>query len=84
MATINVTEKVTVGSLKHDAHVLITQTENVGGVEKHVLRRIPFGKFAALLGSDLDWDQEDGTLFLLNPDGSRIGVGTRTRVANAL
>lgn len=76
MSTINVTEKTTVSALKNDAHVLITQTENVNGTEKYVFRRIPFAKFAAMLGSDLDWDQQAGTLFMTNPDGSRIGDGT--------
>ena len=71
-----VTEKTTTQSLASDAYVLITQNEEVGGVTKHSLRRIPFAKLAATLGCDLDFDEDTQMLSLVNPDGERIGSGT--------
>ena len=76
MAIRKITEKTTTQSLANDAYVLITQNEEVGGVTKHSLRRIPFAKLAASLGCDLDFDEDTQMLSLVNPDGERIGSGT--------
>ena len=76
MAIRKITEKTTTDSLANDAYVLITQTEEVDGENKHALRRIPFNALAAGLGADLDFDEDSQTLYIINPDGERIGVGT--------
>ena len=76
MATKKITEQATSDALLSDAYVLVTQTEEVDGVEKTVLRRIPFANFAAALGADVDFDEDSETLYLTNPDGTRIGLGT--------
>ena len=76
MSTILATRKTVSEELAEDAYVLVTQTETVNGEAKHVLRRIPFKNFAAALGADVDFDEDTETLYLLNPDGNRIGMGT--------
>lgn len=76
MALKYVTNKETSESLENDAHVLITQTEEVNGADKVVLRRIPFKNFAVGLGADLDFDEETQTLYVVNQDGERLGSGT--------
>ncbi len=76
MAFNKITEKTIAESLRDDTYVLVTQTEEINGTEVHSLRRIPIQKFGALFGADLDWDEESETLFLVNPEGNRIGDGT--------
>lgn len=76
MALRRLTEKEISELLAHDAAVIVTQTENVNGETKSVVRRIPFAAFAASLGADLSFDEDEQTLYLTNPDGERIGDGT--------
>ena len=76
MGIIEVTKKEVTQSLAADAKILITQTEEVDGEEIAVVRRIPFKNLAAALGADLDWDEDTEQLFLVNSDGTRIGLGT--------
>ena len=76
MALKFLTEKTASDSLTSDAYVVVTQTETVNGESKRVVRRVPFANFAAALGADLDFDEDTQTLYLVNPDGERIGDGT--------
>ncbi len=76
MALRTLTEKESSLALTSDAAVIVTQTEEVNGEQKSVVRRVPFAKFAALLGADLKFDEDSQTLFLTNPDGIQIGDGT--------
>ena len=62
--------------LAQDAAIIITQTEVVDGVQKQVVRRIPYNNFAAALGVDLFFDEGMQTLYMVNPDGETIGNGT--------
>ena len=62
-------------SLGEGGKVLVEVEETVNGHTRGVLKRIPFQNFASALGADLDYDEETGTLYLVDSRGQRIGGG---------
>ena len=76
MALKKLTERTSTSELASDAYILVTQTEVVDGERKHVLRRIPYTNFAAALGAEVEFDEEEQKIYLQSPNGTRIGQGT--------
>lgn len=76
MGTIYATAKPESPALLGDACLFVTQTETVDGVEKVVLRRIPYANFAGTLVADIEYDAATEMLYLINNRGSQIGNGT--------
>jgi len=54
-----ITEKATASELKDDAHVLVSQTDNVNGTTMETLRRVPVDKVVANLKEDVAQDVAD-------------------------
>ena len=77
MAFNKITEKETANTLRSDTYVLVTQTETVNGEEVHSLRRVPFATFAASMGFDVEFDEGESMLYLVNSEGTRVGLGTQ-------
>ena len=77
MAFNKITEKETANTLRADTYVLVTQTETVNGEEVHSLRRVPFATFAASMGFDVEFDEGESMLYLVNSEGTRVGLGTQ-------
>ena len=79
MAVNKISEKTTSNTVQSDAHVLVTQTEEVDGSEVHSLRRVPFVRVAdaaaAAVGFDVEYDNDTQLLYLVDRNGTRIGTG---------
>jgi len=76
-----ITEKATASELKDDAHVLVSQTDNVNGTTMETLRRVPVDKVVANLKEDVAQDVADLKSDLTNETNARILLAGRVTTA---